>query len=500
MESAEKEITSMSPSDATKGPRERVVSDLLPQYDLRCYIGGRFVDSDSQLSLQDPLTGSAYGAVGQASTVDVSSAVEAAVAGGRLWASLHPRARSRLLIDLAEAIEERLEDLAALEALDTGKRFAGTRGWDIGNAAEVYRYYGGWADKISGELLPTVSGQRFDLRPEPAGVVAALVAWNFPFPCMAWKVAPALATGCSVVLKPSERAPLSAHLLANLADQVGLPPGVLNVISGGPEVGEALVRHNGVDRVTFTGSSATAQRISESAGGLFARSTFELGGKSPAIVFEDSDLDRAARGVFEGLYDVAGQNCCSTNRVVVHRSVRDELVARLAALGRDWKIGDNFDDAVNQGPQIDAAHLDRIAGYVRRARESGGSDVLGLDVQPAPWFAPVLIENVALDAEISVEEVFGPVGSLYTFDSDDEALEIANASAYGLAASLWTTSRSRISRFSRELRVGTVWVNCFGYFDSVAPWGGRGMSGSGRELGEKALEEFIEWKTVVEVD
>jgi aldehyde dehydrogenase (NAD+) len=490
------------PTEA-RARREYVKSSLLPREDLRPFINGRFVDPHSEhlWAVIDPMTTETLAEMPSADAVDVSNAVDAAYAAfhNGPWRRMHPRERAAKLLKLADLIEAEIEDLALLESADVGKRIAGVRAWDIPNAAEVYRYYAGWADKVEGLTLPDVGDVRVNTYREPVGVCAAIMPWNFPFPCLAWKIAPALAVGCTVVVKSAERAPLSAQALARLCQAADIPAGVVNIVMGeGVTAGAALVRDGRIDKISFTGSGATAQGIIRSSAANMTRLSLELGGKSPHVIFEDADIQAAASNAAAGMFGVAGQDCGAGSRVLIQRSIFEEVAATIASAATNRVLGDPLDDDTEQGPQIDAKHLDRIDSYVTGAYSEGATAIAGGGVsQVGPLFySPTVLTGVTPQMRVSQEEIFGPVGALYTFDSVDEAIAIANGTSYGLACAVWTRDTRKSEQFVRYVQSGTCWVNCYGYFDTVSPWGGRKASGYGRELGRDGIEGYLETKAV----
>jgi aldehyde dehydrogenase (NAD+) len=486
--------------------RAYVRDRLIPALDLRPFIDGQFLDtvSEATLDVVDPMTQETLATMPCAGEEDVAAAVTAA----RLafdegpWPQMHGRERARRLLALADLIEQARDDLALLESTDAGKRLSGVSGWDIPNAAEVYRYYAGWADKISGETLPSLPDVEMSVHLEPVGVCAAIVPWNFPFPCIAWKIAPALAAGCTVVVKSAERAPLSAQYLGRLVAEAGIPDGVVNVVMGrGEEAGRALVADPRVDKVTFTGEAATAQEIVRSSLGHMPRVTFELGDKTPNVILADAKLEDAIPAAASGAFGVSGQNCCAGSRLVVDRRVYQEVVEGVAAIAGERKLGDPLDESTDQGPQIDLAHVSRIDGYVTAATAAGANCIVGGEPtgDGGQFYRPTLLADVTSEMAISREEVFGPVGAVIPFDGLDQAIEVANDRDFGLAAAVWTQDERSAAQFARRVRSGTCWINCYEYFDSVAPWGGRKLSGHGRELGARGLGEFLESKTIVRV-
>lgn len=487
--------------------REHLQQRILPQLDLRPFINGQFQDTESAslLSVYDPFSGEKLADVPLASRTDVDRAVTAAhqALTSGVWANLHPRERASCLYRLANLIENELSDIATLESADTGKPIKSVRGWDIPNGAEVYRYYGGWADKITGDLLPPAFGMRIEARQEPVGVCALIIPWNFPFACIAWKMAPALAAGCSVIVKTAERAPLSAQYLSKLVKAAGFPDGVVNILVGiGEEAGRALVAHPLVNKVSFTGDVETARDILVTAKTNLPRLTLELGGKSPNVVFGDADLARAADGAISAMFSVQGQNCCAGSKTIVHRSVRDEFTRLLTSKIEARRLGDPLEENTEQGPQIDQAHVDRIRSYVDDALGKGASCLTGGKSASIGrlFFEPTVIEDVTDVMRMSREEVFGPVGALYSFDDEQEAIQLANDTEYGLAAGVWTSDMRKATRFVKAVRAGTCWVNTFNMIDTVAPWGGFGQSGFGRELGRQGLDQFLETKVAFWAD
>jgi aldehyde dehydrogenase (NAD+) len=483
--------------------RSYVINKIIPSLDKRPFINGEFVDSIGigKIKVFDPMTEKVLTEMPLALLHDIESAVSAARAAFDFgpWPRLHPRERAAILLKLAALIERDTEDLALLESTDTGKRIAGIRSWDIPNAAEVYRYYAGWADKISGDVLADIGSVSVYTRREPVGVCAAIIPWNFPFPCIAWKIAPALATGCTVVVKPPERAPLSAQALANLVQEAGFPPGVVNIVMGQGEVaGAALIADPRVDKITFTGDTITAQSIVRSSAAHLPRLTMELGGKSPNVILPDADLDAAVTGAIDAMFSVQGQNCCAGSRTFIHEQIFDEFTEKISAALANRRLGDPLNDDTEQGPQIDHSHFKRIDSYVKEAVSDGAICVTGGRQASIGglFYEPTILSNAQHDMRVVREEIFGPVGCIFPFSNFDQAIEMANDTKFGLAAAIWTKTDSLAERFIRECRVGTCWVNCYGYFDTVAPWGGMKLSGRGRELGRDGVDAFLETKTV----
>jgi len=469
----------------------------------QCFIGGKWIPSASGKTFETihPATQEVIAQVAEGDRDDIDLAVDAARAqfDGGEWSTMDARDRGALMYKLAAGIEAEADELAALETLDNGKPISDSRAADIPLVIDCLRYYAGWADKIQGRTVP-IRGDFFCYtRREPVGVVGQIIPWNFPALMAAWKWGPALAAGCTIVMKPAEQTPLTCLRMARLAQKAGIPDGVINVVPGyGPTAGAALVEHPGVDKIAFTGELATAQIIQRSAAETMKRMTFELGGKSPNVIFADADLDAAAAGAHFALYFNQGQCCCAGSRLFVEDSIHDEMVDRLIQFNSDRKVGDPFDTETEQGPQVDQAQFDKILKYVEYGKADGASCVSGgkRHGNEGLFVEPTLFTNVTDEMRIAQDEIFGPVLSVLKFSDVDEIVRRANNTNFGLAAAVWTRDIAKAHRFASKVRAGTVWVNCYDVFDAAAPFGGFKQSGLGRELGEAGLDAYTESKTV----
>src|SRR5580658_270733 len=468
-------------------------------------INNRWVDSESGKTFGtiNPSTGEEICQIAEADAVDVEKAVRAARAAFEHgpWRKMQASDRGRMLHRLADLIEKHADELAALESLDNGKPFAVAKAVDVAASVGCYRYFAGWADKIHGKTIP-IDGEYFCYtRHEPVGVVGQIIPWNFPMLMLAWKLAPALATGNTVVMKPAEQTPLSALRIAELIVEAGFPEGVVNMLPGyGPTAGAAIARHMDVDKVAFTGSTEVGHLIMEAAAkSNLKRVTLELGGKSPNIVFADTDLDDAVEGAHLGLFFNHGQCCCAGSRVFVEEKIYDQFVEKSGARARSRTVGDPFDPKTEQGPQVDQAQFDKIMGYIDAGRSEGATLVCGGDrVGDRGYFIqPTVFADVQDDMKIAKEEIFGPEMSVIPFKNLDEVVTRANRTNYGLAAAVWTRDIAKAHAIANGVRAGTVWVNCYNVLDPRAPFGGFKQSGIGRELGEYGLQQYTEVKTVI---
>jgi aldehyde dehydrogenase (NAD+) len=467
-------------------------------------INGRWQDSVSGKTFEtlNPTTGDVICNVAEGDKADVNLAVAAARKAFESgpWPKMSGAERGRLLNKLADLIEQNKEELAQLESLDNGKPYAVALAADLPLTIKCYRYYAGWADKNHGQTIPVEGNFFCYTRHEPVGVVGQIIPWNFPLLMQAWKWGPALAMGCTMVLKPAEQTPLTALRVAMLAQEAGFPDGVINVIPGfGPTAGAALSGHMDVDKVAFTGEGTTGQIILEAAArSNLKRVTLELGGKSPNVVFADADLDAAVEGAYFGLFFNQGQCCCAGSRLFVEEKIHDTFVERLLAKARSQRVGDPFDPETTQGPQISEEQMTRILGYIDAGNKEGASMLCGgKRVGTRGYFIePTIFTGVKDEMKIAREEIFGPVMNVLKFKDADEVIQRGNKTFYGLAAAVWTRDVKKAFRISNSLRAGTVWVNCYDVFDAAAPFGGFKMSGIGRELGEYALHNYTEVKTV----
>jgi acyl-CoA reductase-like NAD-dependent aldehyde dehydrogenase len=410
--------------------------------------------------------------------------------------------RARILWALADLITANLDEMARLESINTGKTLFDSGKVELPFAAEVFRYYAGWATKIHGETLALRDGAfTFTLR-QPLGVVGAIVPWNFPFLLASWKIAPALAAGNTVVLKPASLTPLTALRFARLTEEAGLPEGVFNVVPGpGGKAGTALVRHPGVDKVAFTGSTEVGKGIMRDAAGTVKRVSLELGGKSPNVVFADADLEAALRGAMTGIFYNKGEVCAAGSRLLLEENVHDEFVARLAERVKGLKVGDPLDKGTRMGPVVSKTQLDAVLGYIATGRREGARLVAGGERASVGggkgyFVQPTVFAGVTGSMTIAREEIFGPVLSVIPFKDVDAAIAQANDTGYGLAAAVWTRDVAKALRAARAIRAGTVWVNAYNLYDAALPFGGFKESGFGRELGQAGLDLYTEVKSV----
>ena len=466
----------------------------------RHYINGQRVASAETYTNTSPIDGSFLGEIARGGEHEVNLAVAAAKSAFKGWAAMGPKKRGELLLRLAELVEENIETLAQLETMDNGSLLRSHRRGVMPRVAMNIRFFAEWAiNDLHHEVFET-RGHSNNISWDPSGVCALITPWNAPLMLATWKIGPALAAGDTVVLKPAEWTPLSASFFADLTKQAGIPDGVFNVVQGfGKEAGAALVGHPDIARISFTGSVPTAKTIARAAADNLTPVSFELGGKSPLLVFEDADLDLAAELAVEQ-YDNAGQVCLSGTRILVHESVADEFATKFTERAAKIRQGDPRDETTDIGPQIHQVHFDRIKGFVDRAKAEGANIVMGGEPNGelgGLFFKPTLVKNPAVGSEIVTAEVFGPVLCMQTFSSDEQALEMANGTEFGLAAVVVSGKRAHADKITKDLVAGTIWVNCFFVRDLRAPFGGSKKSGIGREGGNWSFDFYADVKNTV---
>ncbi|WP_165252354.1 aldehyde dehydrogenase family protein [Paludisphaera soli] len=472
-------------------------------YQTKLLIDGQFRDGveGKTFATVNPATEEVIAHVAEGTAADIDLAVKAArkAFDSGPWSKMDARDRGRLMYKLADLIEANIDDLAALESLDNGKPLKEARHGDLPLVVDCLRYYAGWADKLTGDTIPVRGNYFCYSKREPVGVVGQIIPWNFPMLMVAWKWGPALAAGCTIVMKPAEQTPLTALRMGELAMEAGFPAGVINLVNGfGPSAGAPLVAHKGVDKIAFTGSTEVGKIIMSDAAKTLKRVTLELGGKSPNIVFADADLDAAVDGAMLGLFLNQGQCCCAGSRLLVQEEVYDKMVDKLAEATRRRKVGDPFAADTDQGPQIDEAQFSKILGYIAKGKEQGARCVAGGERAGDKGFfiQPTVFADVQDHMDIAVDEIFGPVMQVLKFKDVDEVVARANSTDYGLAAAVWSRDIAKAHSVADRLRAGTVWINCYDVFDAAAPFGGFKSSGIGRELGFQALANYTEHKTV----
>ncbi|MFJ8084283.1 aldehyde dehydrogenase family protein [Streptomyces sp. NPDC096205] len=467
-------------------PESRSVVDIAPSYGL--FIDGEFTEAaDGKVfKTVSPSTEEVLSEIAQAGEADVDRAVKAARKAFEKWSALPGSERAKYLFRIARIIQERSRELAVLETLDNGKPIKETRDADLPLVAAHFFYYAGWADKLE--------HAGFGANPRPLGVAGQVIPWNFPLLMLAWKIAPALATGNTVVLKPAETTPLSALFFADICRQAGLPKGVVNILPGYGDTGAALVAHSDVDKVAFTGSTAVGKQIARSVAGTHKKVTLELGGKGANIVFDDAPIDQAVEGIVNGIFFNQGQVCCAGSRLLVQESIQDELLESLKRRLSTLRLGDPLDKNTDIGAINSEEQLARITTLVEKGEAEGAERwSAACDIPEAGyWFAPTLFTNVTQAHTVARDEIFGPVLSVLTFRTPDEAVAKANNTPYGLSAGIWTEKGSRILAVANKLRAGVIWSNTFNKFDPTSPFGGYKESGFGREGGRHGLEAYLD--------
>ena len=471
-----------------------------------CYINGAWAPAAAaggrRFPVENPATEEILCEVAQGGTEDIDRAVQAARACFESdgWNKLAPRQRGRMLARAADLLEERAGEFAELESRQNGKLLFESK-IDVAMAVDTLRYYAGWCDKITGDTLP-VSGNFFTYTlKEPVGVVGAITPWNFPLNLAVWKFGPALAAGCTVVSKPPSETPLTIVLLAEVMEAAGFPAGAFNVVpGGGGTAGAALVRHPGVDKIAFTGSTEVGRQIMQGAAETVKRVTLELGGKSPNIIFADADIPSAIKGAQNGIFYGKGEVCAAGSRLVVERSVHDQVVAELAARAKKLTPGDPFDKNSRLGALVSKQQQQTVLSYIAKGKEEGAQLVAGGNATKPNgkgyYVEATVFDGVRPDMTIAREEIFGPVLAVLTFDDFEQGVALANQSMYGLAAGVWTKDIQKAHRVARALKAGTVWVNTYNFYDPAAPFGGYKASGFGRDLGREALDGYLETKSV----
>jgi len=470
------------------------------------YINGQFVDpkAGNWFETENPYTGTAWAKIARGDADDVDLAVAAAKAAfDGEWGQTGPTQRGKLLVKLAEIVEREAERLGEIEVRDNGKLIA-EMGAQTKYLAEWYRYYGGLADKVEGAVIPSDKPGIFNFtRYEPLGVIGMITAWNSPLLLLAWKLAPALAAGNTAVIKPSEYTSASTLEFMKLVEEAGFPAGVVNTVTGfGLDVGAPLVAHRHVDKIAFTGSDISGQKIYEAAAKKIMPVTLELGGKSPNIVFEDADFEAAVMGAISGIFAATGQTCIAGSRLLVQRSIHDKFVKRLVEVAGAATIGDPMSKDTHVGPVTTPPQYQKILDYIAIAKSEGADCVLGggpysgAGAKGRQFVQPTIFTGVSNDMRIAQEEVFGPVLSIIPFDTEDDAVRIGNDIVYGLAAGVWTSDIGRALRMSERLKAGTVWVNTYRAVSFTSPFGGYKRSGEGRESGKEAIKEFLQVKSV----
>ena len=484
--------------------KSQIPASLQGAIHTQLFIDGKFVNAESgeTMATLNPHDNSEIAQIAMAGHADVDKAIHAAQRAYPKWSRLSAMDRGRILLKLADLIEANAEQLAMLESLDTGHPIRDSRILDVPRTAVTYRYFGGMADKFQGDVVPVEAGFLNYVSREPLGVVGQVVPWNFPLMFTSWKMAPALAAGNCVVLKPAEITPLSSLRIAELMSEAGMPDGVVNILPGlGQVAGQYIAEHPEIAKIAFTGSTATGRRIVQASAGNLKKVQLELGGKGANIVFEDAFLPAAINGAAWAIFHNQGQACIAGARLVLHESIAEEFLEKFTALAKSIRLGNPLDPNTEMGPLTSQMHRDRVLSYVDIARQEGG-EVLsggkapGGDLSAGSYVEPTIVRAKSTHDRIAQEEVFGPFVTVLTFKTDEEALAIANSTEYGLGAGLWTRNLQRAHLMAREIKSGMVWINCYKRVNPGSPFGGVGQSGYGREMGFDVMREYTQAKSV----
>ena len=476
---------------------------------LKHLIDGKWVDSQSgkNFSVENPANGDILARVSQGGEEDINLAVKAARSAFEKgpWSRITASERSKLIYKLGDLLEKHAEEFAQLESLDNGKPLGVARAADVPLSYDLFRYMAGWSTKITGETFPISVPYTPEARylsytlKEPVGVVGQIIPWNFPLLMAAWKLGPALASGCTVVLKPAEQTPLSALRLGELIQEAGFPEGVVNIVTGYGDAGAALAKHPDVDKVAFTGSTEVGKSIVEASSGNLKKVTLELGGKSPNVILDDADIENAIAGAASSIFFNHGQCCCAGSRLYIQQGVYDQVLEGVKKEAQKIKVGDGFDPTSDMGPLVSKEQFDRVCSYIKSGQEAGARIEFGgkaLD-RPGHFVEPTVFGQSRPDMKIVQEEIFGPVVAAMPFNDLEEVITQANDSSYGLAAGIWTKDIKKANYLSAKLRAGTTWINCYNIFDAALPFGGYKQSGWGREMGKEAIDLYTETKAVV---
>lgn len=486
--------------------RQKVSNFLESQKKL--LINGQWVNASSGKSfmVENPANTDKLAEVAEGNKEDIQAAVASArnAFDKGPWTKMTASARARLINKLADLLEENIDEFAYLESLDNGKPYAVAKAADVPLAVEQLRYYAGWVTKIQGETFPISVPYTPDTRylsytlKEPVGVVGQIIPWNFPLLMAAWKLAPALAAGCTIVLKPAEQTPLTAIRLGELICEAGFPEGVVNIVTGFGEAGAALAESPDVDKVAFTGSTEVGKLIVKAAAGNLKKVSLELGGKSPNIIFDDANIEQAIEGAASAIFFNHGQCCCAGSRLFIHDKVFDQVVEGVAKIADSIQLGSGLDESTQMGPLVSQEQFERVTSFIQSGQAEGANVVCGGEQQGSQGYfvKPTLLTNTNNDMQVIKEEIFGPVVAAIPFSDFDEVIQEANNSSYGLASGVWTQDINKAHRASAALRAGTTWINCYNIFDAGLPFGGYKESGWGREMGQQALNLYLETKSV----